>query len=129
MQSAPRILVVEDEDVLAQNLGTFLGNRFAEVRIAADGREALEMIESYTFDVLVLDHGLPRISGLDTYREIMRRRARQFGCVMITGYPLECLERPAGALGIRHLLCKPFSMSELQRLIDLTARETCRGLH
>lgn len=127
-----RILVVEDEYVLAQNLKNFLGRRSADVRIAPDGENALEMLESFTPDVVVLDYGLPLMNGLQTYTEIVRRdarHARHVGCVMITGYPLETIAPHANERGIRHLLCKPFALSELQHLVELSAEDVSRYSH
>lgn len=116
-----RILVVEDERVLAQNLKRFLARRFADVRIASDGKNALQLLESFAPDVVVLDYGLPFMNGLQTYTEIVRRRARHVGCVMITGYPVENIAPRAKERGIRYLLCKPFALSELQHLVELSA--------
>jgi DNA-binding response OmpR family regulator len=123
---AHRILVVEDEQVLAQNVKAYLGRHAADVRIARDGRHAIEMIASFTPDVVVLGYGLPGENGLQIYAEMMRHRARPIGCVMITGYPLEKIIQPANKLGIRYLLCKPFSLAELQQLIDRSAEEASR---
>ena len=123
MASAQRILIVEDEDVLAQNVKHYLGRRSADVRIASTGRLAMELLESFVPDVLVLDFNLPGENGLQIYAEILRRRVRPIGCVMITGYPLGTISRTAGELGIRHLLGKPFRLAELQRLVDQSAEE------
>jgi DNA-binding response OmpR family regulator len=124
--SAQRILVVEDEDVLAQNVKTYLGRRSPDVRIAANGRLAMELLESFTPDVLVLDFNLPGDNGLQIYAEIMRRRTHPVGCVMITGCPLGNISRTANEMGIHHLLGKPFRLAELQRLVDATAEEAMR---
>ena len=124
-----RILVVEDEPVLAQNVKTFLDRRFADVRIAADGRRAMELMASFTPDVVVLDYNLPGENGLQIYAGMLRLRARPIGCVMITGCPIDRLTPPANKLGIHHLLCKPFSLAELQRLIDRTAEEADGDRH
>ena len=77
-------------------------------------------------DVVVLDYRLPGKNGLEIYREIVRNRARSIGCVMITGCPLEDITQSANELGIDHLLCKPFVLSELQRLIDRSAEKASR---
>jgi DNA-binding response OmpR family regulator len=124
-----RILVVEDERVLAENVKSYLARHSPDVRIAADGRRAMEIIETFTPDVVVLDYGLPGGNGLQFYRELVRHRARPIGCVMITGYPLEYITPPANMLGIRHLLCKPFKLSELQQLVDLSAAEASGYAH
>jgi DNA-binding response OmpR family regulator len=129
MSLAHRILVVEDEHVLAENVRIFLARRSPDVRIAGDGRSAMEMVESFAPDVVVLDYGLPGGNGLQLYRELMRGRARPVGCVMISGFPLEDLAEPANMLGIRHLLCKPFSLSDLQQKVELSAAEASASAH
>ena len=53
----------------------------------------------------------------------MRDGVRPIGCVMITGYPPEKITPLANTLGIRCLLCKPFSLSELQQLVELSAAD------
>ena len=128
MSAAPRILVVEDEQVLAENVKKFLARRSSDVRIASDGRCAMHMIESFSPDVVVLDYGLPDSNGLQIYADMVRYSSCPIGCVMITGYPLENINHPANKLGIHHLLCKPFSLAELQHMVDQSAAEA-RGRH
>lgn len=122
-----RILIVEDEDVLAENLKTFLGRRSPDVRTAPDGEQALEMLDSFSPEVVVMDLGLPGIDGLDAYSEIVRRQGRRVGCVMITGHAPENIVELAGARGIRHLLCKPFSFAELEQEVEASAQESLAG--
>lgn len=124
MSRPHRILVVEDEQVLAENVKTYLTRGSPDVHIAADGRRALQMMESFAPDVIVLDYGLPGETGFQFYQDLVRHNTRPIACVMITGYPLESLTQPANKLGIRHLLCKPFSLAELQRMVDLSAAES-----
>ncbi len=116
-----RILIVDDERILAKNLKTYLSRLALDVRTAGNGEEAIEMLDTFTPDALVLDYGLPGINGLQTYAEMVRRGARSIDCVMITGNANEELALDAHAKGIRHLVCKPFSFSELQRLLELPA--------
>jgi DNA-binding response OmpR family regulator len=121
-----RILVVEDEEVLAENLKTYLGRRSHDVRIARDGEQAIEMMESFAPDAVVLDYGLAPMNGLQTFTEILRRHTRNIGCVMISGYPLEMISRHASEQGIRHLLGKPFRLGELQHLLERSAADAYR---
>jgi len=114
-----RILIVDDERILAKNLKAYLSRLAADVRTAGNGEEAIEMLDTFTPDALVLDYGLPGINGLQTYAEIVRRRAKSVDCVMITGNPTEQLALDAHEKGIRHLVCKPFSFSELRRLLEM----------
>ena len=129
MSVTHRILVVDDEHVLAENVKTYLARCSPDVRIAADGRRAMEIVESFTPDVVVLDYGLIGENGLQLYQELVRYRAHPIGCVMITGYPLENITHAANMVGIRHLLCKPFSLAELQQLVDLSAAEASNYAH
>ena len=129
MSLARRILVVEQENVLAQNVKTFLSRRFSDVRIAGDGKRAMQMIASFAPDVIVIGYNLPGENGLKIYAEIMRQRACPVACVMITGYPLERISKTANELGIHHLLGKPFSLAELQRVVDQCAEEVSHNLH
>jgi DNA-binding response OmpR family regulator len=125
----PRILIVEDERVLAKNMKTYLSRSASEVRTAGDAAQALEILESFAPDALVMDFSLPDIDGLRTYAEIIRRQARKIDCVMITGNPTEQIAQDARELGIRHIVCKPFRFSELQRLLEAptstTADDAC----
>lgn len=116
-----RILIVENERILAKNLRAYLGRSAADVRTAGNGEQAIEMLDTFTPDALVVDHGLPGIDGLQTYTEIVRRRGSGIDCVMITGNPNELLVRAACETGIRHVVCKPFRFSELQRLLEVPA--------
>ncbi len=120
----PRILIVEDGRVLAKNMKTYLSRGASDVRTVCDAAQALEMLDSFAPDALILDYGLPDVDGLRTYSEIIRRQARKIDCVMITGDSTEQLARDARDLGIDHIICKPFRFSELQRLLEAPAAAT-----
>lgn len=129
MSLVHRILILEDEHVLAENMKAFLDRRSPDVRIAENRRCAMRILSSFTPDVVVLDYGLPEGNGLQFYLEMMRLRNYPIGCVMITGYPLEIITPFANKLGIRHFLGKPFSLSELQYLVELSASESSPYVH
>ena len=116
-----RILIVEDGRVLAKNMKTYLSRGACDVRTAADAAQALQMLDSFAPDALVMDYGLPDVDGLRTYSEIIRRQARKIDCVMITGDSSERLARDAHDLGIQHVVCKPFRFSELRRLLEASS--------
>ena len=116
-----RILIIEDEGVLAKNMKTYLSRSASDVRTVSDAAQAFAMLETFSPDALILDFGLPAVDGLHTYAEIVRRQARKIDCVMITGNPTEQIIRNARDLGIRHVVGKPFRIAELQRLLELPA--------
>ena len=123
MLSTTKILIVEDEDILAENLKSFLSRRSPNVRIAADAITAIEVLQDFTPDLVLLDYGLPGMDGLQTYARILHRRAPQASCVMITGQLTESVARTSNDYGIRHVLRKPFSFAELEEVIDQSLDE------
>jgi DNA-binding response OmpR family regulator len=125
MSPTTKILIVEDEAILAENMKSYL-NRSSpneNVQIANDAYDALEALESFTPDVVLLDYGLPGLDGLQTYAKILQRKAPQASCVMITGQLTESIARRTSDFGIHHVLRKPFSFAELQDMIDMSLEE------
>lgn len=62
---AQRILIVDDDAALREQLSAFLGSRGIDCRFAADGRAALAALEDHRPDVLLLDIRLPDASGIE----------------------------------------------------------------
>src|ERR1700694_1979190 len=67
---APRVLVVEDDEDIAQALQRSLRMEGYEVRTAADGETALEQGRSFAPDLVILDLGLPKLDGLEVARAL-----------------------------------------------------------
>ena len=67
-----RILIIEDEETLAENLKIFLGRHAFDVRIAPEGDAAMEILQTFIHDVVVFDYSLPEIDGLQAYMIIVR---------------------------------------------------------
>src|SRR3989454_11180647 len=67
---APRVLVVEDDEDIAQALQRSLRMEGYDVRLAADGERALEQAGKFLPDLVVLDLGLPKIDGIEVARTL-----------------------------------------------------------
>src|SRR6266511_2729268 len=78
----PRVLVVEDDDEIAQVLQRSLRLEGYEVRIAPDGEQALAAHAEYVPDVVILDLGLPKIDGIEVAKKI--RGADDVPILMLT---------------------------------------------
>jgi two-component system, OmpR family, response regulator RegX3 len=106
-----RILIVEDEQSLAESIRYNLEREGFAVRVAADGAEALEVFRSEPPDLVVLDLMLPYVSGLDVCRAM--RLESTAPIVMVTAKDAEADKVTGLELGADDYVTKPFSMREL----------------
>jgi len=113
-----RILVVDDNADAADSLAMLLEVRGDEVRIAYDGPEALEAERSFHPDVVLLDIGMPKLSGYDVARRIRESRGSDVLIVAITGWGQEDDRDRARDAGFSHHFTKPVDFEMLLDLID-----------
>ena len=121
-----RVLVVEDDDEIADVLRRSLRQEGHEVRTAADGEEALEAARDFSPDLVVLDLGLPKLDGVEVCR---RLRAGSDVPILILTARSDTDDRVRGLdAGADDYLVKPFERAELQaRLRALMRRRPPRG--
>ncbi len=121
-----RVLVVEDDDDIADVLRRSLRQEGHEVRTAADGEEALEAAREFSPDLVVLDLGLPKLDGVEVCR---RLRADGDVPILILTARSDTEDRVRGLdAGADDYLVKPFERAELQaRLRALMRRRPPRG--
>lgn len=113
MPPGTRILIVEDEESLAENLWSYFRRRLAEVKVVSSGEAAIEVAGRFRPDLLILDYGLPGMNGLETFTRLKHLQPSR-GCVMITADPIDTLRNAARASGIGHVVEKPFSFAQLE---------------
>ena len=117
-QNSRRILVVDDNQDAADSLAMLLGVRGAEVRIAYDGSQALEVERDFQPDVVLLDIGLPALSGYDVAHRIREKRGESVFIIAITGWGQEKDLRRAEEAGIDQHFTKPVDFEALVALIE-----------
>jgi two-component system, OmpR family, response regulator MprA len=121
-----RVLVVEDDDEIAQAIQRSLRVEGYDVRIAADGEVALRMAGEYVPDLIVLDLGLPKIDGIEVARRL--REDDDTPILMLTAR--DSVEARVEGLdsGADDYLVKPFERQELlARLRALLRRRPPKG--
>src|SRR5256885_15997758 len=107
-----RVLVVEDERLLADAITDGLRNHAMAVDIAYDGDAALERLGVNDYDVVVLDRDLPVVHGDDVCRAVVESGARTRVLMLTASAAVP--DRVAGlALGADDYLTKPFAVVEL----------------
>ncbi|MFI6579201.1 response regulator transcription factor [Nocardiopsis sp. NPDC050513] len=118
-----RVLVVEDESMLADTIAEWLRGESHAVDVANDGAAALERADVNDYDVVVLDRDLPYVHGDDVCRELVA--AGGGTRVLMLTAAAEVGERVDGlALGADDYLTKPFALAELAARVQALGRRS-----
>jgi CheY-like chemotaxis protein len=127
-KSAPgaRILVVDDSEEVREVLRELLSRHGYTVVTCPDGESGLVELESRTFDLAMLDLGLPGISGLEVAHRLKRRwPATQVA--LMTGYGDRMGPEDGQAKGVDFVLAKPFSLDQLRSVVEHALTSTRGG--
>jgi CheY-like chemotaxis protein len=111
-----RILVVEDQVPVGAVLGDLLVGMGHEVVACTDGRAALARLETTSFDLVVLDLGLPGVSGWDVVARVRQRRPG-VPVILVTGWGHQLDLRETRQAGIDQVVAKPFNVDDLAAII------------
>ena len=121
MEQKQSILVVEDEAAIREGLTDFLDYYDFDVTTAEDGLQAERTVAEHSFDLIILDLMLPKISGEQLCRQ-WRQQGLQTPIIMVTAKGQE-KERISGLnLGADDYVTKPFSLEELLARIRAVLR-------
>jgi DNA-binding response OmpR family regulator len=122
-----RVLLVEDDGMIARGLQTALRQSNFAVDWVADGKSADAALQDSVFDVVLLDLGLPQLDGLDVLRAMRQRRCAT--PVIILTARDEVQNRIAGLdAGADDYIVKPFDLDEVMaRMRSVMRRAAGRG--
>ncbi|MGI5268097.1 response regulator transcription factor [Nonomuraea sp. CA-218870] len=116
-----RVLVVEDERILADAIAEWLRDETHAVDTAGDGEAALERLAVNDYDVVVLDRDLPRVHGDDVCRELVASESTARVLMLTAAGDID--DRVAGlSLGADDYLAKPFAFAELSARVQALGR-------
>jgi len=122
-RTARRILVVDDNRDQAESLGMLLEIFGHQVRIAYDGAQALEIAETFKPQMVLLDIGLPGMSGYDVARRLRELPAtRNAVFIALTGYGQREDRDLAAAAGFQHHFIKPADPRAIHEVITRRPR-------
>jgi CheY-like chemotaxis protein len=113
--SAPRILVIDDEEHIRAFVRDALESFGYEVDVAADGVQGLALFDRYEYDLLVLDLRMPELSGWAVLEAVTTRRPTR--AVIISGFVTALDEQQAQERGVA-LLRKPFTLADVKRVVQ-----------
>ena len=107
-REAPRVLLVDDSLSVRKFVGLMLERAGFEVRMAADGGEALNLLADTMVDVVVTDLEMPRVNGFELVQDLRRRpETRAIPVVILTTRAGEKHLELARRLGVEHYVTKP----------------------
>jgi len=117
----PRVLIVDDDEALLRVHARALASKGYQVETALDGLAAERALESASFDVILSDIDMPRMSGIQ-FLERVREHDLDVPVVLITGSPsvetaVEAMER-----GVLRYLLKPIDLETLVKVVDDAVR-------
>jgi response regulator RpfG family c-di-GMP phosphodiesterase len=109
----PVVLIVDDEIRILTALRRVLRRESYEIITAETPAEALRMLDERRVDLILSDHKMPGMSGLELLAQAARRQPAA-GRVLITGWTEEVPAADLEAIGVRALLPKPWDDKELK---------------
>ncbi|MCM1561473.1 MAG: response regulator [Butyrivibrio sp.] len=118
-----RMLVVDDEEDICQNIQNIMKDVGVEVLYATDGRTAVEMASNAhnagdSFEIILLDWKMPGMDGLETARRIRETASEKMPVFVLTSYDLEEAKEASTDVGFDTFLPKPFFLFNFQRAVS-----------
>jgi len=117
------ILIVEDEPEMAELLSRGLREESYGVRVARDGRSALELCAAEAFDIILLDVMLPQMDGIQVAKQLRRRESETPVLMLTARDSLPDIVKGLDA-GADDYLTKPFSFTELLARVRALVRRS-----
>ncbi|MCF2858257.1 response regulator [Pseudoalteromonas sp. SMS1] len=117
-----KVLIVEDEEKLANILGKYLEQAGYDYDIVMDGADALKRIRTFVPDIILLDLMLPSVDGIQICNEVRKDSAVP---IVMTTAKVEEIDRLLGLeVGADDYVCKPYSPKEVVARVKAILRRT-----
>ena len=120
MVNKQKILIVDDDENIAELISLYLAKECFDTKIVGDGESALEMIKTYQPNIMLLDIMLPGIDGYEVLREV--RKSSNLPIIMLSAKG-ETFDKVLGLeLGADDYMMKPFDSKELVARVKAVLR-------
>jgi two-component system NtrC family response regulator len=121
-----RILIIDDEILVARLLADAVSSQGHEVTVATDGEEGLALLGQIRPDALFLDVKLGELSGIEVLRQL-RRSDTALPVILITGNAVADQLDEARRLGVTEIIEKPFLLTQLDGALERSMGTPDRG--
>lgn len=113
MSTRPVVLLVDDEPRILSALRRALRREGWELLLAESSREALALVDAHPVDLVLSDHKMPGMTGLELLARVAERRP-EAARLLITGWTEAVAEDELRRVGVRAILNKPWEDAELK---------------
>ena len=121
----PKILIVDDDENIAELISLYLNKECFDTEIAGDGETALRRVEAYDPDLILLDIMLPGMDGYEVCQQIRRTRGTPIIMLSAKG---EVFDKVLGLkMGADDYIIKPFDSNEMVARVQAVLRRTQRA--
>jgi DNA-binding NtrC family response regulator len=117
MSTPFRLLAVDDNRSLVEALGDVFETRGYSVDIAFDGEQAVERVRNATYDCILMDIRMPKMSGVDAFKEI-KKLSPATPVILMTAYSVQDLIDEALAEGVFAVIHKPVVIDQIFAMIE-----------
>ena len=125
MDTAYRILIVDDEDRIRELIKKYAVFEGYEVEEATDGMDAVEKCRKNDYDIIIMDIMMPFLDGFSACKEI--RKTKNIPVIMLSARGEEYDKIHGFEVGVDDYVVKPFSPKELMLRIDAIMKRTSRA--
>ena len=108
-----KILICEDNPMAMKTLSVIREREGFEADLAEDGNVAIDLLQMYDYDLMVVDIHLPYRSGLELVKFVRSDQGKDTPVVILTAFSDHQMQRQAGELGISDYIVKPFNPGDL----------------
>lgn len=111
------ILVVDDNEFIRESLSDILELSGYEIRVAENGTQAIQMVESHPIDIVIIDDQMPDISGTEVAM-IIRRDYPAIRVFLMTGMPDYAFIQSTVKIGVDGYFSKPVKVGDLLHQLE-----------
>ncbi len=122
MRDSPVLLIVDDELRILTALRRCLRREGYEIITVESPHEALRVLDDRPVDLILTDHQMPGMTGIELLAEAARRRP-EAARLLITGWAESISEAELKAVEVRALISKPWDDAELKRTLEACLKD------
>ncbi len=112
-----RVLYAEDEASLQESVARYLKKFFADVDVAADGEEGLQLYKKKSYDLVITDILMPKLNGIEMLKKIKEIKSDQ-EVIVVSAYSDSSYFSEAIMLGVSGYILKPVNFSQMNEALS-----------